>query len=275
MIAPPPFGVLLHPTDLSERSERAFLHALRMALFAHGSLRVLHVRGEERHRMPSVREALVRWGFARDGAAPEDVSRLGVDVVKVEVRGEPVAAAVRDAERHDPDLIVLATRGMDGLARLFSRSVAEPLARALKRPVLLFSPDARGFVAADGRIHVERILVPIDERTSPGLGIEGAARLARLGTNVVIRLLHVGPEMPDVNVYEHEGWTWERETRVGAGVLRTIVDEARAWGADAIVMATAGHDSAGDAVFGSTTEQVGREAPCPVLWMPVGLDEAD
>lgn len=247
-----------------------------MVLHAQGSLRVLHVRGDEpHHSLPSVRDALARWGLAKEGATPEDVSRLGVDVVKVEVRGEPVAAVLRDAGRHEPDLLVLASRGKDGLARLFSRSVAEPLARKARRPVLLFPPEARGFVAADGRIHLERILVPIDERTSPTLGIEGAARLARLSENVQIRLLHVGTEMPDVDVYDHEGWSWERQTRVGGGVVRTIVDEARAWGADAIVMATAGHDSAADSVFGSTTEQVGREAPCPVLWMPVGLDEAD
>jgi nucleotide-binding universal stress UspA family protein len=40
--------------------------------------------------------------------------------------------------------------------------------------------------------------------------------------------------------------------------------------ADLIVMATAGHQGALDALRGSTTERVVRQATCPVLAVPFG-----
>ncbi|HEY3719491.1 MAG TPA: universal stress protein, partial [Roseiarcus sp.] len=42
------------------------------------------------------------------------------------------------------------------------------------------------------------------------------------------------------------------------------------WPADLIVMPTAGHVGYLDALRGSTTERVLRQAPCPVLAMPAG-----
>src|SRR4030095_14022938 len=79
---------ILHPTDLSEASEVAFAHALKLTLAMQGRLHVLHVSshgGPVRWQsFPGVREALERWGMLPAGSPPAAVGDLGIDVVKVE-----------------------------------------------------------------------------------------------------------------------------------------------------------------------------------------------
>ena len=53
-----------------------------------------------------------------------------------------------------------------------------------------------------------------------------------------------------------------------------IVEAARAHSAGLIVMTSAGHDGFLDALRGSTSEQVIREAPCPVLVVPAPAYDA-
>ena len=52
------------------------------------------------------------------------------------------------------------------------------------------------------------------------------------------------------------------------GVEQEILRAADEYHADLIVMATAGHESAGDALRGDTTEHIVRRANCPVLAVP-------
>ena len=52
-------------------------------------------------------------------------------------------------------------------------------------------------------------------------------------------------------------------------VVETIVSVAEEIDANIIVMPTAGHHGLLDALRGSVTERVLREAPCPVLAVPV------
>jgi nucleotide-binding universal stress UspA family protein len=62
--------------------------------------------------------------------------------------------------------------------------------------------------------------------------------------------------------------SFEKTARSGQPVDEIIkaADEDKA---DLIVMATEGHNGFLDALRGSTTEQVLRRAPCPVLAIPV------
>jgi nucleotide-binding universal stress UspA family protein len=73
--AAPNLGLrVLHPTDFSEASEVAFVHALKLTLAMQGRLHVLHVAsrgGPVRWRsFPGVREALERWACFRPEAHP-------------------------------------------------------------------------------------------------------------------------------------------------------------------------------------------------------------
>ena len=76
--------------------------------------------------------------------------------------------------------------------------------------------------------------------------------------------LHVGPSIP-TNANELEGTIEVRE----GPVVETIISVAGEIDANIIVMPTAGHRGLLDALRGSVTERVLREAPCPVLAVPV------
>jgi hypothetical protein len=83
---------------------------------------------------------------------------------------------------------------------------------------------------------------------------------------VEILLLHVnGTEFPQFNRPEGKAWVWKKLRREG-DVVAVILDAAEE--ADLIAMATEGEQGIIDALRGSVTERVVRDAPCPVLAVP-------
>jgi hypothetical protein len=87
----------------------------------------------------------------------------------------------------------------------------------------------------------------------------------------VFTLLHVGEqgEMPDVRCPELAGWSWNKITRNG-DVIDVIRGIARETEADLLVMSTEGRNGFLDALRGSHSERVLRQAGCPVLAIPAG-----
>jgi nucleotide-binding universal stress UspA family protein len=277
--APPalPFETILHPTDFSESSELAFVHALRIATLARADLGILHAArgGGAPHWQdyPGVRRTLERWGLLPPDSPPEALADLGLHVEKVEAAGmRPLQAILRYLEDFPAQLIVLGTEGREGLPRWLERSVAELVARRARALTLFVPQGARGFIAPeDGRSSLRRILVPVDRVPRPGRAVAVAAALARAldeGETEFV-LLHVGEPaaMPAIEPPRHAGWTWRREARRG-NVVETLLEAAREVPADLVVMATQGHEGFLDALRGSTTEQLLRRAPCPVLAVP-------
>ena len=136
----------------------------------------------------------------------------------------------------------------------------------------------------------ERILVPVDGSAGANLALRQALGLA-VGGRTRLRLAHI----LDAGLY-HGIWredqaahrTW-RETgqrfldqaaavarEVGVEpevalvetdgrISRAILDEARRWGADLIVVGAHGRHGLEHLALGSTAEGVIREAPVPVL----------
>lgn len=141
----------------------------------------------------------------------------------------------------------------------------------------------------------EKILVPVDGSETGQRALEQAAKLAAL-CKARIRLLHVldtlaytnGFERPEVYVHQvhpamlragHRILTEARHTLENQGlpcdchleecdgrrVSEIIVDHARQWGADVIVMGTHGRRGVNRLLMGSDAESVVRSAPVPVL----------
>ena len=136
----------------------------------------------------------------------------------------------------------------------------------------------------------KRILVPLDEAVQAESMVEAVGALAR-STGATVRLLHVAPVadavMDDdghVLAYSDqeterleaealdflhaasiglEGLPVECAVRFGDPVAQ-IVEDAEAWNADLIAMATRGRGSIGRALLGSVAEQVFRKAPTAV-----------
>lgn len=270
---------VLHPTDFSPASNRAFAHALAIALIWQTELTILHIGPENRSdvdwtRFPPVRETLERWGLLQAGSPRSAVfDEFRVKVKKTAVRSRHPLRAIATYVDHQPvDLIVLATEGREGAQRWINRSDAEAIARWAKTMALFVPARAeRGLVALeDGYVRLRNILLPIDNSPDARAAIAVARRAAEIlgDGNVAIRLLHVGDSRPPVPALsEGPEWSWQVELRKGEPVdeiLAVAIERA----ADLIVMPTAGRDGVLDALRGSTTEQVLRRAPCPLLAVP-------
>jgi nucleotide-binding universal stress UspA family protein len=264
---------ILHPTDFSEPSEVAFVHALKLALLMHGRLHVLHVSSHDGtvgwRSFPGVREALERWGALPAGSPPEAVGELGIEVEKVEAVGDdPVLVTHNFLQRHPADMIVLATHQRDGFARWRQPSVAERIARDARQVALFIPVGTRGFVdAGTGRIRLRRILIPVDRTPAPQPAIEAAATLASLEDRapMTFQAVHVGEaELPTMVVQDTPGWTWEQRRLTGEPAS-ALVEAVKGFDPDLVVMTTAGHHGFMDALRGSTTERVLRAIRCPLL----------
>ena len=270
-----PIRTVLHPTDFSDASADAFVHALRIALAAKAKLYILHVAsGAEDDIMdfPPVRETLARWGLMSANEPPQAVqAKLGVRIAKIDLEPQAPAQAVhRFLTDHPPDLMVLATEARHGPARWLHGSVAEKLARGTTAPTLFVPAKARGFVdQMRGEVRLRHVLIPIDRKPKPAAAVAAVMGFAQLlvGMDAEERLMHVGKEPPQVARPNAPERTLPVALRQG-DVVKAIIDAAEEWPADLIGMATAGHRNVLDIVRGSTTERVLRQAPCPVLAVP-------
>lgn len=268
---------VLHPTDLSEASERAFHHALALAIRASAQFTLLHAIGRRSTdnwaHFPSVRTKLAQWNAA--GALDDldgRVQRSSITKVEVETR-DPVAACLGYIDRHAVDMIVLATEGRQGMARLLRPSRAERLAREARIFTLFIPQGGRYFVDAEsGAVELRRILVPVDPKTDPRPAMLRAVSAAALldDPTLEITLLHIGdgeasairdvPELPFCrwNVVQRPGEPAEQ--------ILEVADELPA---DAIYMSTSWSRSRFRAA-GSVTEEVVAAGICPVAAIPVG-----
>jgi len=279
MSEPPFVTSVFHPTDFSEASQLAFAHALAVALRQKTQLTILHVgrdllAEDEWVKFPAVRRTLESWGCLEPGSPRSAVlEQLEVQVTKVNLRRRrPAAAILEYLDDHDSDLIVLATEGRVGLPGWLMPSVAERVARETKATTLFVPAGGRGFVdPRNGAIDLSRVLVPVAHEPSAQSALVFAARAARLDPSPVeFVLLHVGDgPLPSLEEPQDRRFRFREERRHGR-VVDQIECVARELEVDLIAMATDGRDGfLGTLGRGSRTEQVVRQAPCPVLSVPV------
>lgn len=263
---------VLHPTDFSAASERAFVDALAIAVSSGARLDILHAGpslAEDWERFPAVRKTLERWGLLpADSPRSAVFERLGVAVTKVESRGSPARACLRAIREIDPDLVVLATEGRSGVARWLRPSVAEAVSHRTRASTLFVPARGRNVVSvADGTTTLERILVPVADRPPPDAALAEAERFGRAfkQEHATITALRVDGPSPAVPASAAPELSWRSETAHG-DVAEAILSAARA--SDLVVMPTEGAHGVWDALRGSTTSQVVRGADCPVLAVP-------
>jgi nucleotide-binding universal stress UspA family protein len=270
--------LIVHPTDLSPTSEAAYYHALKLGLAAHANLSLVHFHDYATERAPSlatfphVRDTLVRWGLLQRGAPQRAVSdTLGLYLSKGEFQAvDPENGLAKLLHDQNAEFMVLGTRGLRGLQRLFDRSFSEELARDARLPTLFVPEGVTGFVdPGSGRVRLENVLIPVAEEPNPKAAIAVAVRLCKLlDQKARLHLLHVGDGQLSQSKAAGD-LLFEQVVRQGP-VVETIVEVADEIGADVIVMATAGHKSFLDALRGSTTEEVLRKAGRPLLAVPAG-----
>lgn len=267
-----PATCILHPTDFSPNSDRALAHALRLALQNKADLILLHVfDGDEAEHFPSVRNVLQRWGLIEPGAPRSAVTHLGIGIEKIEAHGPNVVDAISNFLAFRPvDMLVMATEGRDGLSSWFHPSMAEEAARKTEVPTLFVPAECEGCVSMDGKVNLHQILVPVDHQPPCEEAVERALRaLSALGDeNAQLTLLHVGDEshFPQLDI-AFGNRDVARVSREGNPVQK-IVEEATQIDANLLIMTTDGRHGFYDALRGTTTEQVLRHSPCPLLAVP-------
>ena len=277
----PCLGAIVHPTDFSAGGEVAFAHALRIALAVRGHFYLVHAEkldaGDDADwaAFPGVRSTLTRWGLLTAEAAPGEVAqRLGLKVTKADVPDkDPTEAILRFTEENRSDLLVLATHAREGLARFLQGSIAETMARRAEIPTLFLPLSVPGFVdPATGTPRLRNILLPVDLDTPAGKAAGLALRLAdALGCpEALLHVLHVGApeEMPVVAVPAADEPRLRRILADGS-IVNRIASTAAELEAELIVMPTRGRDGLLDALLGSTTEQVLRQAGRALLAVPM------
>lgn len=270
---------VLHLTEFSEASENAFAHALVVALFQETKFTIVHVggrglAGNEWTKFPVVRTTLEQWGLLeKDSPRSAVFDKLAIRVKKVELeKRNPVSAILEYLKNSSADLIVLATEGRKGLPQWIQPSIAEKLARRSKTMTLFVPNEARGFVSLeDSVLTLRNILIPVDHNPSPQSAIQIAYRASKImgDTTVQITLIHASEstEMPAIDLPEDPSWSWNRVHKRGE-VVDEIIKEANRLSTDFIAMMAEGHNGFLDVLRGSVTEQVLRQAPCPVLAVP-------
>jgi nucleotide-binding universal stress UspA family protein len=264
-----PIVAIAHPTDFSEASADAFAHALRLALEFRCRLDLLHVRSRdgEWSSFPHVRETLARWELLPADAAHGQVrEKLGIEIRKIEIENQdPLRGVAGFLLSHRADLVVMATRGAQGLSRFLSESVAEGIAQKTNVPALFLGPNARPFVdAKTGRLHLRSAVIPIARHPSPNRALLLFHRLfGKFG--LVRRYVHVGEGRFELT---GSGGARERVESLEGPTVDTILSAANSYLADLLVMPTAGRHGFLDALRGSTTEQVLHRAPCALLALP-------
>ncbi|MFV1978976.1 MAG: universal stress protein [Myxococcota bacterium] len=263
---------VLHPTDFSAASERAFADALAIAVSNGAYLDILHTGpslAEDWERFPAVRKTLERWGkLPPDSPRSAVFEQLGVRVKKIESGHGPASACLREMREIEPQLVVLATEGRAGVARWLRPSVAEAIAHRTRASTLFVPGRGKSIVSlSDGEIAIKRILVPVADRPPPDFAVAQVGRLmsSLKQEHVDITLLHVNGPVPPVTIADLPGVKWRRAS-VNGDVVGEILEAAR--DSDLIVMATEGKHGVWDALRGSTTSQIVRSAECPVLAVP-------
>jgi nucleotide-binding universal stress UspA family protein len=205
--------------------------------------------------------------MAADSEPSEIKVKLGIQVVKVEIKSTDLADVIFDfILRHRPDVMVLATHGREGLNRVLYGSKAEEIARRTHVPAIFIGPEARGFAdKSNGQIRLQRILFPVAHSPSPIHSLRFLSDLlAPIGvSSAAFHFVHVADIAPKIMTVSGES-----VEVVQGPIEETILRIAQDYHADMIAMPTTGHHGFLDALRGSTTERVLRRAPCPVLAIP-------
>ena len=207
------------------------------------------------------------------------------------VPGDDVGEAITcEARDRDIDLIVMGSRRRPLRAALLG-STAETVCRTAPCPVLVTHRQERGWVGmSTGEVNLERLLVAYDFSEGSALALTHGLSLAQTYQSE-LHLLHVLPKLDETELEI----TWDEAAAEGAyhkaarRLQKSVPPEVHLWckkvvnivrwgkpyneileyakenRIDQICMGAHGAGFRDSALFGSNTDRVLRQSPCPVL----------
>jgi nucleotide-binding universal stress UspA family protein len=284
---------LLLATDFSDNAEVALERAVSLALHHGARLSLVHSMvplASPAGFVPAPEATIHTYREAAQERLSGLQKRLQERVAEVDahlVFGTPHRAILETADRLHPDLLVVGTRGLTGLAHLLLGSTAERVIQHATVPVLTVPLEA-----ADHHRPLERLLVPTDFSTDAQLALEAAGMLPSTTTPAKVVLLNVyySPiiytaygSVPTTTDYleDFRGEAVESLEKLAetlassARSIQTIAREgtpsevilqvAEELEVDLVAMGTRGRGGISHLLLGSTAERVVRGASCPVL----------
>lgn len=287
---------LLLATDFSGWANRAEEYACTLSASWHAHLTVMTVLEfppglnpdypvNQRYLTDRTKEATEQLAEFKQRA-----SEKGIAVATRIVTGIPSEEVTAVARDEGSDLIVVGTKGKTGLAHVLLGSTAERVIRMAPCPVLaVHAMKKEEIVAEEGNIGINRLLVPVDFSDCSLDALEYAAVVAKQA-KASIDLLHILEPVSyglDFTLIRSEERAKHRQrltarleelsaalsaagiaakSHVRGGVPSdSILDDARKFSCDAIVMGTHGRRGLSHVMAGSVTEAVLRRADRPVL----------
>lgn len=257
---------ILVPLDGSDESQKILSYLKGLAPVWKAELTLLRVVDPLSFHSPAV-DASEHWGEAAAHQAESYLAeRLhelpGVATRALVHRGETCPSICLVAQ--GSDLIAFAPHNQKGLERWIYGSVSEDVIRDAPCPVFL--------VRGETNVRFHHLLLPVDT-TQASLEVCRRAQ-AFVPGDVRVTLLHCHGSQPldagwarafEAEVGNKPGW--ELVCRAGKAPS-AIVDWIHGSDCDLIAMATRGLKGWDHFWRGSVTEQVARQAPCPVIVFP-------
>ena len=253
---------IAHPTALVDADRIPFAHSVALARDTGGRLFAVHASDDPsaEARMPDPTPFLAGWG---------DDAEVIYEKMIHSCCEDPVDTLLDALRRVNPDLLVVATSNRKGLLTMFVDSRAKALARNCAAPTLFFPPKAKGLLGDDGHFDLQRIVVPFRDATAAAEGIRRATWFGEAvgAAQVELSVVHLGPaaERPELDLPDHPTWKLT-VTDVDLPIDKAVAELTE--GSCMVVMASRGHDTVGDILFGSDAERVLARAKCPVMVAP-------
>ena len=289
------FNRILCPTDLTPDSDEALRYGVALATAYHAKLFLLYCkeRGGQGVRGGDQTDRAHMSSLFTASLAPHlgltTLSELNWEGLVVEESHGIGETIVREATKHDVDLIVICSRRRPRAAALLG-STAETISRLSLCPVLVVHPREREWVSlSSGEIDLRRVLVAHGFSNDSALALKYGLSLAQ-EYQTELHLLHV---LTSEETQETQAdWTElsrEIACRNATQKLRqTVPAEALLWCTvviavksgnpyegilsyaedneiDLICMGASDAGSTLAELFGSNVERVSRNAPCPVF----------
>ena len=282
---------ILCPTDLTTESDDALRYAVALSSAYNAKLFVLYCKktGVDNDRAePGETNPLFIASLAPN-LGLKSVSELNWEGLVAENVEDVGRTIVREAAKHKVDLIVMRSRRRPRAAALLG-STAETVSRTAPCSVLITHPQEREWVSfSAGEIDLNRILVAHDFSAHSELAFKYGVSLAQ-EYQAELHLLHVlskeerdEPELAWAqagsdssyksatlllqSAVPKEAFLWCKVVNaVSCGkTYEEVLTYAKEHEIDLICMGASGTRFILGGIFGSNTDRVLRQAPCPVL----------
>jgi nucleotide-binding universal stress UspA family protein len=275
--------VILCPTDFSEMASFALRYAQVMAERFQARLVVLYAEAFEpppyftADQQKDLLKSLVRSRKAAETHLTRYVSsRVGgaLPVESLVVEGPPAAAILKTAQDQPADWIVMGTHGYSGWHRFLLGSVTERVLQETDRPVLAVR-NKKG-AEEPSPLSIQQVLCPVNYTEVALQALRQALTIverfsARLMVVYVLESPGEGPEEKEMDrlcawIPEEIRARCQMKEIVRKGnAAEQILEVADSADCDMIVLGARHKRLRDTTVIGTTTMNVTRHAPCPVL----------